>query len=52
MARGVAAHVNERMAELGLEGRIDHRSYADQGIELETAAQDRAGSVAQAGAGA
>ena len=29
------AHVNERMAELGLEGRIDHRSYADQGIELE-----------------
>ncbi|WP_426261808.1 Ti-type conjugative transfer relaxase TraA [Sphingomonas sp. DC1100-1] len=30
-----AAHVNERMAELGLEGRIDHRSYADQGIELE-----------------
>ena len=30
-----AVHVNERMAELGLEGRIDHRSYADQGIELE-----------------
>ena len=30
-----AAHVNERMAELGLEGRIDHRSYADQGVELE-----------------
>jgi Ti-type conjugative transfer relaxase TraA len=30
-----SAHVNERMAELGLEGRIDHRSYADQGIELE-----------------
>ncbi|WP_454281102.1 Ti-type conjugative transfer relaxase TraA [Sphingomonas sp. Marseille-Q8236] len=30
-----AAHVNERMAELGLEGRIDHRSYADQGIDLE-----------------
>ena len=30
-----AAHVNERMAELGLEARIDHRSYADQGIELE-----------------
>ena len=29
------AHVNERMAELGLEGRIDHRSYADQGIALE-----------------
>ena len=30
-----AAHVNERMAELGLEGRIDHRSYETQGIELE-----------------
>ena len=30
-----SAHVNERMAELGIEGRIDHRSYADQGIELE-----------------
>lgn len=30
-----AAHVNERMAELGLEGRIDHRSYVDQGIQLE-----------------
>ena len=30
-----SAHVNERMAELGLEGRIDHRSYKAQGIELE-----------------
>ena len=30
-----AAHVNERMAELGLEGRIDHRSYEAQGIALE-----------------
>ena len=30
-----ATHVNERMADLGLEGRIDHRSYADQGIQLE-----------------
>ncbi|MBN2970425.1 Ti-type conjugative transfer relaxase TraA [Roseomonas aeriglobus] len=30
-----AAHVNERMVELGLEGRIDHRSYEDQGIALE-----------------
>ncbi|WP_188661317.1 Ti-type conjugative transfer relaxase TraA, partial [Sphingomonas metalli] len=30
-----SAHVNERMAELGLEGRIDHRSYLRQGIELE-----------------
>jgi Ti-type conjugative transfer relaxase TraA len=30
-----SAHVNERMAELGLEGRIDHRSYETQGIGLE-----------------
>ena len=30
-----SCHVNERMAELGLEGRIDHRSYLRQGIELE-----------------
>ena len=30
-----SAHVNERMAELGLEGRIDHRSYLRQGIDLE-----------------
>ncbi len=30
-----AAHVNERMAELGLEARIDHRSLADQGVALE-----------------
>ncbi|WP_426265417.1 Ti-type conjugative transfer relaxase TraA, partial [Sphingomonas sp. PWP1-2] len=30
-----SAHVNERMAGLGIEGRIDHRSYADQGVELE-----------------
>ena len=30
-----AAHVNERMAQLGLEGRIDHRSYQAQGIALE-----------------
>ncbi|KKI21928.1 Ti-type conjugative transfer relaxase TraA [Sphingomonas sp. Ag1] len=30
-----AAHANERMAELGIEARIDHRSHADRGIELE-----------------
>lgn len=28
-------HVNARLAELGLETRIDHRSFKDQGIELE-----------------
>jgi len=30
-----SAHVNERMAELGLDGRIDHRSYEAQDIGLE-----------------
>lgn len=30
-----AAHANERLAELGHDARIDHRSYADQGITLE-----------------
>lgn len=30
-----AEHVNDRCAELGIEARIDHRSYADQGIALE-----------------
>ena len=28
-------HVNERLAELGIEARIDHRSLEDQGIQLE-----------------
>ena len=28
-------HVNERLAELGIDARIDHRSYAEQGIALE-----------------
>ena len=30
-----AGHVNGRCAELGIEARIDHRSYADQGVALE-----------------
>ncbi len=30
-----ADQVNERLAELGIEARIDHRSFEDQGIELE-----------------
>ncbi len=30
-----SAHVNERLAELGIDTRIDHRSYAEQGIALE-----------------
>lgn len=29
------AHVNERMAELGIEAQIDHRTLEDQGIALE-----------------
>jgi Ti-type conjugative transfer relaxase TraA len=36
-----AAHASERMAELGIEARIDHRSYEVQGIELEP--QDKIG---------
>lgn len=30
-----ADHVNERLAELGIEARIDHRSFKDMGLELE-----------------
>ena len=30
-----ASHVNARLAELGIEARIDHRSYREQGVELE-----------------
>src|SRR6195952_2883524 len=30
-----AAHANERMAELDIDARIDHRSFDAQGIELE-----------------
>jgi len=30
-----ASQVNERLAQLGIETRIDHRSYDAQGIELE-----------------
>jgi Ti-type conjugative transfer relaxase TraA len=30
-----AGHVNERLAQLGIETRIDHRSYDAQGIALE-----------------
>ena len=30
-----AEHVNSRCAELGIDARIDHRSYAEQGIALE-----------------
>jgi len=30
-----ACHANQRMAELGIDARIDHRSYEAQGIDLE-----------------
>ena len=30
-----ANHVNERLAELGIDARIDHRSYEAQGMALE-----------------
>jgi len=30
-----ASHVNDRLQSLGIEARIDHRSYDHQGIELE-----------------
>ncbi|MGH6613368.1 Ti-type conjugative transfer relaxase TraA [Sphingomonas sp.] len=30
-----ASHVNDRCAALGIEARIDHRSYEEQGVELE-----------------
>ena len=30
-----ADHVNQRLAELDIDARIDHRSLADQGIDLE-----------------
>lgn len=30
-----ADHVNERLAELGIEARIDHRSFKDMGLDLE-----------------
>ncbi len=29
------AHVNERLAQLGIDASIDHRSFKDQGVELE-----------------
>ena len=31
-----ADHVNERLAELDIDARIDHRSLTDQGIDLES----------------
>ena len=39
------AHVNARLAELDIDARIDHRSLADQGIDLEP--QDKIGGPAQ-----
>ena len=39
-----AHHVNERCKSFGIEARIDHRSYADQGIALEP--QNKIGAAA------
>src|SRR3546814_20458334 len=39
-----ASHVNERLAELDIDARVDHRSLAAQGIDLEP--QDKIGSAA------
>jgi Ti-type conjugative transfer relaxase TraA len=39
-----AEHANERLAELDIDARIDHRSLADQGIELEP--QNKIGTAA------
>ena len=39
-----ADHVNERLAELDIDARVDHRSLAAQGIELEP--QDKIGPAA------
>jgi Ti-type conjugative transfer relaxase TraA len=38
------AHVNEQLAELGIDARIDHRSLEAQGIDLEP--QDKIGAAA------
>jgi Ti-type conjugative transfer relaxase TraA len=38
------AHVNERLAELGIDARVDHRSLEAQGIDLEP--QDKIGAAA------
>ncbi|MDF0490182.1 MULTISPECIES: Ti-type conjugative transfer relaxase TraA [Sphingomonas] len=40
-----ADHVNHRLAELDIDARIDHRSLADQGIDLEP--QSKIGGPAQ-----
>jgi Ti-type conjugative transfer relaxase TraA len=44
-----AEHVNERLASLDIDARIDHRSLADQGIDLEP--QNKIGPAASRMAG-
>ena len=44
-----AEHVNERLAELDIDVRVDHRSYRDQGIALDP--QHKIGPAAQRMAG-
>ena len=48
---GWADHVNTRMAELGLEARVDHRTLEAQGIPLEPQHKIGAAGSRRAGAG-
>ena len=41
-----AEHVNQRLAELDIDARVDHRSLEAQGIALRTAGQDRSRRIA------
>lgn len=38
----LAVHVNQRLAARGLEARVDHRSYATRGLEIEGRSYDEA----------
>jgi Ti-type conjugative transfer relaxase TraA len=46
-----AAHANQRMAELDIDARIDHRSLAAQGIDLEPQSKIGAAASRMAGEG-
>ena len=46
-----AGHVNARLAELDIEARVDHRSFAAQGIDLEPQHKIGAAAARMAGGG-
>ncbi|MFC3308698.1 Ti-type conjugative transfer relaxase TraA [Blastomonas aquatica] len=46
-----ATHANQRMAELDIDARIDHRSLAEQGIDLEPQSKIGAAASRMAGKG-